>query len=77
MKERVERRPEKELDYLSYLLRLWRANDGKQHVWRASLENSLTSERQGFASLDELFEFLRQQTGTVFSKERVKGEKQK
>ena len=48
-------------DYLSYLLRLWRV--GKQKaVWRASLESPHTGERIGFASLDALFAFLRQQT---------------
>jgi hypothetical protein len=55
-------------DYLSYLLRLWRVGgDGGTHreeeaVWRASLESPLTGERIGFASLDALFAFLRQQT---------------
>jgi hypothetical protein len=48
-------------DYLSYLLRLWRV--GKEEaVWRASLESPHTGERIGFASLDELFAFLREQT---------------
>lgn len=59
-------------DYLSYLLRLWRVSgDGESEphhgaekvVWRASLESSRTRERQGFASLEDLFDFLRQQTG--------------
>lgn len=49
-------------DYVSYLLRLWRASDGEDTVWRASLESPHTGERKGFASLDELFDFLRQQT---------------
>jgi hypothetical protein len=55
-------------DYLSYLLRLWRVSgDGGTHrkektVWRASLESPHTGERMGFASLDALFAFLRQQT---------------
>jgi hypothetical protein len=59
-------------DYLSYLLRLWRVNEegslhggAKQVVWRASLENPHTRQRQGFASLDELFDFLREQTGAA------------
>jgi hypothetical protein len=47
-------------DYLSYLLRLWRV--GKEEAaWRASLESPHTGERIGFASLDALFAFLRQQ----------------
>jgi hypothetical protein len=32
-------------------------------VWRASLESPQTRERRGFVSLDDLFDFLRQQTG--------------
>jgi hypothetical protein len=55
-------------DYLSYLLRLWRVNEegnlhrgAEQAVWRASLENLHTRQRQGFASLDELCDFLREQ----------------
>jgi hypothetical protein len=55
----VSERPE----YLSYLLRLWSVNGAEKTVWRASLENALTGERKAFASLDDLFDFLRQQTG--------------
>ncbi|MFQ5593203.1 MAG: hypothetical protein ACE5HA_03555 [Anaerolineae bacterium] len=55
-------------DYLSYLLRLWRVVDevsgDERGVWRASLESALTGERKGFAGLDDLFDFLRRQTGT-------------
>lgn len=56
--------------YLSYLLRLWRVSgDGEPHdmgsktIWRASLESARTGEQRGFASLDQLFGFLREQTG--------------
>jgi len=55
-------------DYLSYLLRLWRVGgDGGTHreeeaVWRASLESPHSGERIGFASLDALIDFLREQT---------------
>jgi hypothetical protein len=59
-------------DYLSYLLRLWRVNSDRESpraveklVWRASLESSLTGERRGFASLEDLFDFLQGQTGIV------------
>jgi hypothetical protein len=48
--------------YLSYLLRLWQTSDGGKQVWRASLESPGTGERQGFASLEDLFEFLQAQT---------------
>jgi hypothetical protein len=52
-------------DYMSYLLRLWRVDgDDAESDWRASLESSYTGERISFASVEELFAFLRQQTGT-------------
>lgn len=52
-------------DYLSYLLRLWREGDEERSVWRASLKASRTGEKVGFGSLEELFEFLLMQTGTL------------
>jgi hypothetical protein len=66
-------------NYFSYLLRLWREDDDglpqqvngptdqleSKPVWLASLESSLTGQRQGFASLDELFAFLRRQVVAV------------
>lgn len=59
-------------DYLSFLLRLWRVSDegksqpnAKKAVWRASLENPHTGERKGFASLEALFDFLREQAGAT------------
>lgn len=66
--------------YLSYLLRLWQDNSGElvcsrdevslgltedEVVWRASLESSLTGTKRGFASLDDLFSFLRRKTRVV------------
>ena len=51
-------------DYLSYLLRLWRVGE-ETAVWRTSLESSRTGECEGFASLDDLFDFLRTQIGAV------------
>ena len=50
------------LDYLSYLLRLWRTGGEDRAAWRASLEGPHTGEQKGFASLDALFAFLREQT---------------
>jgi hypothetical protein len=50
--------------YMSYLLRLWQTTSGNKIVWRASLENSQTGERQGFANLDALLNYLRQQMDT-------------
>jgi hypothetical protein len=48
--------------YVSYLLRLWQVRYGEGVAWLASLENARTGERRGFASLDALFDFLRQRT---------------
>ncbi len=50
-------------DYLAYQLRLWRVRGGGGTVWRASLKSARTRERKEFASMDDLFDFLRQQTG--------------
>lgn len=52
---------EKQTTYLSYLLRLWRTPTPGKAAWRASLENPQTGERRGFASLDAMVAFLRQQ----------------
>ena len=48
--------------YLSYLVRLWQAHDGGALIWRASLEDSRTGARRGFAELARLFAFLEEQT---------------
>ena len=60
--------------YQSYLLRLWSARVDGETVWRASLESALTPQRQGFASLDDLFDFLQQQTGVSSEQTRVKSD---
>jgi hypothetical protein len=61
--EQVEETVKEQSDYVSYLLRLWREGDGEREVvWRASLESTRTGERRYFASLDELFDYLREQT---------------
>lgn len=44
--------------YLSYLLRLWRAPGGAGQPWRASLQDTLSGERQGFADLEALVAYL-------------------
>ena len=51
-----------ERDYAAYLLRLWRVSGEEEMAWRASLQDARTGQRQGFTSLDDLFQFLRQQT---------------
>ncbi len=44
--------------YQAYLLRLWRVPCQGKWQWRASLDSPRTSERQLFASLEQLFAFL-------------------
>ena len=51
--------------YLAYLVRLWQVWDKGQTGWRASVENAHTGERQGFASLADLFTFLENESGQV------------
>jgi hypothetical protein len=48
--------------YLSYLLRLWQTGEGGEQAWRASLESPGAKRRQGFASLETMFDFLKGQT---------------
>ena len=48
--------------YLAYLLRLWQTSDQGKLLWRASLECPGTGQRQGFASLKDLIDFLCAQT---------------
>ena len=48
--------------YLSYLLRLWQESEGDPPLWRASLEWPRSDQRQGFASLLDLFAFLESET---------------
>lgn len=48
--------------YLSYLLRLWKADDGDKPTWRASLEGAESGKRIGFADLAALFAYLRRET---------------
>jgi hypothetical protein len=53
--------------YSAYLLRLWREGSGESTRWRASLQDPHTGERVGFASLEDMFGFLRRETaGEVF-----------
>jgi hypothetical protein len=51
--------------YLSYLLRLWRVGAAEGPTWRASLKSLHNGEQVGFASLGDLFRFLRTQIGTM------------
>jgi hypothetical protein len=49
--------------YCAYLLRCWTEHSGHaEHliVWRFSVEDPHTGERQGFATFEQLLAFLRQ-----------------
>ena len=60
--------------YLSYLLRLWSMREDGDMVWRASLETALSGQRESFASLDDLFDFLRKQTVISSDGTRARGD---
>jgi hypothetical protein len=47
-------------DYQAYLLRIWREDN--YSPWRASTQEVRGGEHRQFASLSELFDFLRSQT---------------
>lgn len=49
--------------YITYLLRLWRADETEP--WRASLNDPHSGDKHNFASLDQMIEFLRAQAGEV------------
>jgi hypothetical protein len=59
----MENKIRKPGEYMAYMLRIWPVRNQQKQCWRASLENAQTGERVGFASLEELFEYLGQQTG--------------
>jgi hypothetical protein len=52
---------EEKPDYRSYLLRLWKVGEIEGMEWRASIQSVQGGERQGFAGLEGLFDFLRRQ----------------
>lgn len=54
--------PKGQQQYRAYLLRLWQAESSGRAVWRASLEDSHTGERRGFATISDLVAFLKDQT---------------
>ena len=49
----------------SYILRLWVEVIEGEWVWRFSLEDTFTSERKGFARLEELYTFIQAQLQEV------------
>ncbi len=48
--------------YQTYVLRLWQVHLAGRPAWRASLESPHSGERLCFSSLDELSEYLKQET---------------
>lgn len=62
---------QREPQYQSYLLRLWRAGEGK--ACRVMLEHVDSHERHGFADLEDLCAFLRERAdGSVEERSAVK-----
>ena len=51
------------MNYLSYLLRLWRVDGGPTPIWRASLQRPGTAEPIYFGDLEALVAFLRAEMG--------------
>lgn len=64
-------------EYLAYLVRIWKINtgEGNEESWCASITNALTNERRGFASLDELLDYLRTQAYQKYRSNEKKGGK--
>jgi hypothetical protein len=56
-------------DYVAYLLRMWREKGGELTRWRASLQDPRSGERVGFAGLEELFVYLRRETGDLLERD--------
>ena len=52
-------------DYLAYQLRLWCVRSREGIAWRVSLKSARTRKERRFANLDDLCDFLKQQTGAV------------
>ena len=54
-----------EYNYHSYLLRLWQEATGKESSWRFVLVNLAEGEQRGFASLERLVAFLKEQMDEI------------
>ena len=54
--------------YRAYLLRIWQVQE-IQDTWRVALEDASTRELRGFASLEEVFEFLQREVEGEASEE--------
>lgn len=53
----------KDSDYVSFLLRLWQAEEDDYWVWRASLESAQTGEKRNFATVSVMMEYLEREYG--------------
>jgi hypothetical protein len=70
----VEKPMKQQRRYVAYLLRLWQEGGGERPLWRVSLESPQGGERLGFASLEDLFAFLEEKTGSGGQGSRVQAE---
>ena len=77
---RVPKETRNQKDYVSYMLRMWQdssdegLSSSKEAAWRATLQSPRTGERVGFASLDDLFDFLKGQAGLEPAADSVQNE---
>jgi hypothetical protein len=58
---------------LSFVIRLWLVHDEGEGTWRVSLRSVQTGEHLGFASLEEAFGYLRQETGAASASDGEEG----
>jgi hypothetical protein len=54
--------PTASLPQLVYVVRLWQSDLADQSTWRVSVQNPGTEERHIFATLEEFFAFVEEQT---------------
>lgn len=53
--------PTSSLEYTSFLIRLWREPSASEQNWLVQVEHIPGGEKEYFASLEELFAFIRAQ----------------
>jgi hypothetical protein len=53
--------PTSNLEYTSFLIRLWREPSGTNREWLVQVEHIPGGEKEYFASLEDLFTFIRAQ----------------
>lgn len=52
-------------EYQAYVVRIWPVRDEEGVIWHALITNAHTGETRGFAGLEDLFVYLREQTTRV------------